>query len=190
MLGHPEDADWVTCSAEEWDMGTGITQANYVYLTSYNTPTTNSNYWDNFNITNLSTIDRWTNDSFVSMTEASNWSNVSKIATSTVGSVIAWQVWANDTSNNINQSVVYSYTTTESGVTPDECITPTTPVWWINKNCTVTNQTISTTARMYLNGSYTYLMTNTTLCVGNFTGLPGAKLVFGVNNWPVFGGCG
>jgi len=62
------------------------------------------------------------NDSFVPMTGASNYSNVSKLISSTVGLNYAWQVYANDTSNNWNVSEVFSYVSTAANVAP------TTPI--------------------------------------------------------------
>lgn len=43
----PSDGQWVNISSEAWSIGTGITQANYIYLTGYNTPTTGEPHWDN-----------------------------------------------------------------------------------------------------------------------------------------------
>ena len=43
---HPTQAQWVNISSEAWSIGTGITQANYVYVTSYNTPSNGTSYWD------------------------------------------------------------------------------------------------------------------------------------------------
>ena len=34
----PSEGQWTNISSETWDMGTGITQDNYVYLEAYNTP--------------------------------------------------------------------------------------------------------------------------------------------------------
>jgi hypothetical protein len=40
------------------------------------------------------------------------WSNVTKVINSTVGATIKWKVYANDTSNNWNESEIFSYITT------------------------------------------------------------------------------
>lgn len=47
------------------------------------------------------------------------WSNVTKTVNSTSGATIAWCVYANDTSNNWNTSLTYSYVTTSAGTTCD-----------------------------------------------------------------------
>ena len=52
------------------------------------------------------------NDSFVSFTGTNNWSNVTKVVNSTVNSTIRWKVSANDTSNNWNETDVFSYNIT------------------------------------------------------------------------------
>jgi hypothetical protein len=54
------------------------------------------------------------NDSWVAMTGTANWSNVSKWVNITVGTIIRWCVYANDTSNNWNVtscSPSFNYTT-------------------------------------------------------------------------------
>jgi len=58
------------------------------------------------------------NNSFVSFSGTTNWSNVTKTINSTVGCTIQWKVYANDTSNNWNTSLTYSYITTSAGA-PD-----------------------------------------------------------------------
>src|SRR3989344_7139256 len=54
------------------------------------------------------------NDSFVQMTGISSWSNVTKVVNSATGSIIRWRVYANDSSNNWNNTEIFQYTT--SGV--------------------------------------------------------------------------
>ena len=49
------------------------------------------------------------NDSFVAFSGPENWSNVSKIINSTTNATIHWRVYANDTSNNWNQTSIFSY---------------------------------------------------------------------------------
>ncbi len=79
------------------------------------------------------------NDSFVSMTGTNNYSNVTKVVNSTVGSTIQWIVYANDSSNNFNNTDTFIYTTTSAnaaptidfveaipGLTPNESSTNTT----------------------------------------------------------------
>lgn len=60
------------------------------------------------------------NDSWVSWTgnPLTAWSNVTKIVNSTVGCTIRWKVYANDTSNNWNSSLIYSYITTSPEAPP------------------------------------------------------------------------
>ena len=64
----------------------------------------------------------WNNDTWVEMTGTGNWSNVTKVVNSTVGSTIAWRVYANDTSDNWNKTDIYVYTTTGEAA-PDYNIT-------------------------------------------------------------------
>ena len=52
------------------------------------------------------------NDSFVSMIGTNNWSNVTKVINNTEGSTIRWRVYANDSSNNFNNTEIFTYTTT------------------------------------------------------------------------------
>ena len=55
------------------------------------------------------------NDSFVAFSGTTNWSNATKVVNSTVGSVIRWCVYTNDTSDNWNEtscSDPFSYTVT------------------------------------------------------------------------------
>lgn len=52
------------------------------------------------------------NDSFIEFTGTINWSNVTKGVNTGVGETIRWQVYANDSDNNMNSSDIYSYVTT------------------------------------------------------------------------------
>jgi hypothetical protein len=55
------------------------------------------------------------NDSWVAMTGSTNWSNVTKTINSTVGCLIRWCVYTNDTANNWNSTscnIPFNYTTT------------------------------------------------------------------------------
>jgi len=57
------------------------------------------------------------NDSWVNMSGTGNWSNVTKTINSTVGCIIRWCVYANDTSNNWNSTsctTPFNYTTTDT----------------------------------------------------------------------------
>ena len=54
------------------------------------------------------------NDTFVTFSGTQNWSNVSKLVNTTSGVTIQWWVWANDTTNNINSTSVFSYVTTSA----------------------------------------------------------------------------
>ena len=67
------------------------------------------------------------NDSFVSMIGTNNWSNASKVINSTVGTTIRWKVYASDTSNNWNETDVFSYTTTSVSDTIPPTITIGSP---------------------------------------------------------------
>jgi hypothetical protein len=44
----PTESEWINISSEAWSIGTGINQANYVYLTGYNTPSTGQPWFDSF----------------------------------------------------------------------------------------------------------------------------------------------
>jgi hypothetical protein len=46
----------------------------------------------------------WVNSTWTPMSGTSNWSNVTETLTSIPGIVLQWRVWANDTSNNWNQT--------------------------------------------------------------------------------------
>jgi len=54
------------------------------------------------------------NDSITSMTGTANWSNVTKGVNNTVGSSIRWMVYTNDSSNNMNVTDTFTYTTTSA----------------------------------------------------------------------------
>ncbi len=78
------------------------------------------------------------NDSNVLFTGTANWSNVTKTLTSTESVTIKWYVWANDTSNNANQTDTFEFTTT--GGAADSC-TYTSGNWNVvcSDNCTITS---------------------------------------------------
>jgi len=77
----------------------------------------------------------WKNDPFVSMTGIENWSTVTKEVSATIGTNYSWCVYANDTSNNWNNSCAnpFSYTTTSSNT----CTPPGSGNWGItcSDNC-------------------------------------------------------
>ena len=54
------------------------------------------------------------NDTISGMSGISFWSNVSKWINSTVGALIQWQIYANDTAGNMNASEIYSFYTVDS----------------------------------------------------------------------------
>lgn len=54
----------------------------------------------------------WANETFVSMTGTSNTSSTVKTLNSTVGKVVGWRVYTNDTSNNWNNTAIQTLTTT------------------------------------------------------------------------------
>jgi len=68
----------------------------------------------------------WSNDTWTPMSGTTNWSNITKILNSTA-SLVQWRVWANDTSNNWNDTGILSLTLlklpvasfTYSPLTPD-----------------------------------------------------------------------
>ena len=66
-------------------------------------------------------------DAFVEMTGTNNFSSVSKVVNSTVGTTIRWKVSANDTSNNLNVTDIFSYTTTSVSDTIAPIITIDSP---------------------------------------------------------------
>ena len=59
-----------------------------------------------------------TNDTWVPMTGTLNWSNVTKTASSTIGDIIQWKVYANNSINLWSESEIYYYTTTNEIPTP------------------------------------------------------------------------
>jgi len=74
------------------------------------------------------------NDSFVNFTGTANQSNITKVVNSTVGSTIQWKVYANDSSNNLNVTSTFQYTTTAAADT-------TAPQWSNNQTNSTTNGT-------------------------------------------------
>jgi len=74
------------------------------------------------------TVGNFVNDSFRIMTGTYNWSNVTKVVNHTVGTVIEWKFYVNDTSGNMNVTDTFNYTTTAAA---GDSTTPTT-VFGIN----------------------------------------------------------
>ncbi|MEM7819075.1 MAG: sialidase family protein [Candidatus Aenigmatarchaeota archaeon] len=66
------------------------------------------------------------NDSWVAFegSPTNAWSNVTKIVNSTVGSLIRWRVYANDTNNNWNVSEIFSYITSNLGYLEVDLVLP------------------------------------------------------------------
>jgi hypothetical protein len=62
-----------------------------------------------FSINNTGT---WVNDSWVAMTGTGNWSNVTKTLNSTVGLLVSWKVYANNSNNVWNSTDTFALTTT------------------------------------------------------------------------------
>ena len=95
--------------------------SNSTNSTLAGTPVKHNLYWqDNIGLSGyIFSFDNCTgtltNNSFVAMTGTANWSNVTKTINSTVGCTIQWKVYANDTTNNWNTSLTYSYLTTSAG---------------------------------------------------------------------------
>ncbi len=58
------------------------------------------------------------NDSFVEMTGLANWSNVTKFVNQTIGTIIQWRVYANDSANQLNSTDIFSYETTGDIIPP------------------------------------------------------------------------
>jgi hypothetical protein len=75
---------------------------------------------DNINYTGLwvevDSHDEFINDTVASFTGLTNWSNVTKSVNTTTGATIKWKIYANDTNDNWNTSLTYSYLTTSSAV--------------------------------------------------------------------------
>ncbi|NIM47317.1 MAG: hypothetical protein GTN40_04130 [Candidatus Aenigmarchaeota archaeon] len=57
----------------------------------------------------------WENDSWVPLTGKSGWINITKILNSSVGSIVAWKIYANDTSNEWSISDEYAVEVTALG---------------------------------------------------------------------------
>jgi PGF-pre-PGF domain-containing protein len=54
----------------------------------------------------------FTNDTFVTFTGTTNHSNVTKYVNETIGTTVRWQVFTNDTANQLNYTSIFQYTTT------------------------------------------------------------------------------
>ena len=75
------------------------------------------------------------NDSYVTFTGTQNFSNVVKNVNTTGGSTIRWIIYANDTSDNLNATDIFNYTTTSGADDP--------PKWFDNStNSTLAGQSV------------------------------------------------
>jgi hypothetical protein len=108
------------------------------------------------------------NDTWQSMTGTGNWSNVTKVTPPFIGRLIKWKVYANDTSNNWNTSLEYSFITTD-----------VTPPLWQNQGTNDTDNVIQQGEGISLTAQgkddvaldYAWLWTNETGGAGkNYTG--------------------
>lgn len=82
---------------------------------------TNNNWWaGGCNGANIDEEAIWwdvpelTNDTWVEMSGILNWSNVSKFSSSTIGDILQWKVYANNSINLWSESNTYYYTTTNA----------------------------------------------------------------------------
>ena len=109
------------------------------------------------------------NDSFVLMTGVSNHSNVTKIINSTVGSTIRWRVYANDSTNQLNATDIFSYDTTDV----DSCTFSTSP-WNIElaDNCVITDTQGSETAKVNVNGTGSLTIDGGLIICNSFNFMP------------------
>jgi len=76
---------------------------------------------------------KFNNDTWQPMSGKTAWSNVSKVVNSTLGCIVRWRVYANDTSDNWNASIPFQFYTTNQ---PPAIPTIMNPVkgQWFNKN--------------------------------------------------------
>jgi hypothetical protein len=83
----------------------------------------NKTVYDEINYTgpwiHVNHMQEFLNDSWIEMMGYVNWSNVTKVVNSTLGSVIRWRVYANDTSNNWNVTEEFTYVTTADTTPPN-----------------------------------------------------------------------
>lgn len=127
----------------------------------------------------ISYVSGWVKDNWVSMTGTINWSNVTKKINSTIGIDYAWCVYANDTSNNWNNSCVNPFVYVSTSAAED-----TTPPTHSNNQ---TNTTIAGASVLFSilynddvalnpNGEYVFSTNNTGTwtneSVVNFTATP------------------
>src|SRR3989344_1067631 len=111
------------------------------------------------------------NDTWVSMNGVSNWSNVTKAVNSTIGSIIRWIVYANDSSGNWNMTNTFQYTTTlENGVTSCGTLSTANTVYNLTVDIldnTITNDCIIISAQNITLDCKGYSITSTQ----NYTGV-------------------
>ncbi len=98
------------------------------------------------------------NDSLVDISGTNHWSNVTKGVNHTVGSTIRWQVFANDTYNNWNETPIYTYITIAMPVITANVSDPATVYtntdWEINITATDEDSaTMTGYTQFYMNGT-------------------------------------
>jgi len=126
-------------------------------------------YWKN---------DTWNNTNWDSTNE---WSNVTKTINSTIGALIRWKVYANDTSNNWNASETYSFITSES-----------IPPKWSNQGSNATIITMGESVMLYVyltdnfNLSHALLATDETGVWENKTSYGSPMLLSDASGWANF----
>lgn len=159
-------------------------QNDYVDNTGAGTPTDFSLYWsDNVGLSgyvfSTNNTGTWANDSFASMSGSTAWSNVTKTLNNTIGFVVGWRVYSNDTSNNWNVTTIFTLTTTDA-------VLPT----YSNIHSDVTNNTyLNLGTVIYLGAQWTdanlsqYMNTSAT---NSSTFVNGTWAAFGVGNWSNF----
>ncbi len=146
LVGYLKDVDTPNWSSNSTNSTlAGSTVSHNVLWTD---DTTFSGYIFSFNNGNGT----FYNDTWTAM-PATNWTNVSKVANSTVGSIINWTVYANDSANNWNVTSNFNYTTT--GVS-DSCTCTPGSSWTIinGDQCTLsTTCNLGTGTLRIMNGA-------------------------------------
>jgi len=108
------------------------------------------------------------NISEMSLSGTSAWSNFTVVINSTVGCTIRWKVYANDTSNNWNESEIFSYTTTSA--TPCQVYINSLPYNITQNNtyyCLNTSSTNLAGTAIQFGNSSSWVIQNSTLdCLG------------------------
>lgn len=116
------------------------------------------------------------NDSWVAMSGTGNWSNVSKLVNSSVGAVIQWCVYANDTTNNWNGSsctMPFNYTTTSAP--SDSCDCPGAATNWeldMEDYCQITSNCNISSGILNYTGDYGWANLSATIICNESMGKP------------------